>query len=198
MRNDFRRNIFRAMTSGALILAGCSQPGSGTPTAEHPTAYSCQAQAVTGEIYTRASTPKEPFTVSIPKLPGWEPAATARTDNKLAVVKTIGISKSLTMLMSLDPASSNEQAAEQLDGLTEIVGPVKITHDETIEICGIRATRLIATTGERAQQYDYLNMVYHVGDDYYPVQLRNQMSIGDVPLFSADIDVMFQGFQIGS
>lgn len=102
------------------------------------------------------------------------------------------------MLMSLDPAPSLEQAMEQLDSLTEIVGPVTITHDETIEICGIRGTRLIATAGERGQQYDYLNIAYHVGDDYYPVQLRNQMSIGDVPLFSADIEVMFQGFQISS
>lgn len=196
MPNDVRRNILRVMSSGALILAGCSQPESGTPTAEHPTSYSCQAQAVTGETYTRTSTPKEPFTVSIPKLPGWEPAATARTDNKLAVVRTIGISRSLTMLMSLDPAPSYEQAREQLNSFTNIVGPVKITHDETLEICGTKATRLIGTVEERGQQYDYLNVTYHFGDNYYPVQLRNQMKLSDVPLFSADIDVMFQGFQI--
>ncbi|WP_078326127.1 hypothetical protein [Mycobacteroides salmoniphilum] len=102
------------------------------------------------------------------------------------------------MLLSLDPAPSSEQATEQLDGLTKIVGPVKITHDETVEICGIQATRLIGTAAERDQQYDYLNLVYHVGDNYYPVQLRNQMRVSDVPLFSADIDVMFQGFQISS
>jgi hypothetical protein len=196
MHNDVRRNILRAITSGALILAGCSEPGSGAPTAEHSTSYSCQAQAVTGETYTRAGTPKAPFTVSIPKLPGWEPAATARTDNKLAVVKTIGISRSLTMLMSLDPAPSYEQAQEQLNSFTNIVGPVKITHDEALEICGTKATRLIGTAEERGQQYDYLNVTYHSGDNYYPVQLRNQMKLSDVPLFSADIDVMFQGFQI--
>lgn len=101
------------------------------------------------------------------------------------------------MLMSLDPAPSDEQATEQLDGLTKIVGPVKITNDETVEVCGIHAKRLIATTAERDQQYDYLNLVYHVGDNYYPVQLRNQMHISDAPLFSADVDAMFQGFQIG-
>lgn len=100
------------------------------------------------------------------------------------------------MLMSLDPAPTSEQATEQLDGLTKIVGPVKITHDETVEICGIRAARLIGTAGER--EYDYLNLVYHVGSNYYPVQLRNQMNVSDVPLFSADVDLMFQGFQISS
>lgn len=198
MRDGLPRNILCATISGVLTLVGCSQPGSGTPTAEHPTAYSCQARAATGEAYTRTETPAEPFIVSIPKLPDWNPAATARTDNKLSVVKTIGISRSLTMLMSLDPAPSNEQATEQLDGLTKIVGPVKITHDETVEICGIRATRMIGTAAERDQQYDYLNLVYHAGDNYYPMQLRNQMRISDVPLFSADVDTMFQGFQIGS
>ncbi|WP_286144085.1 hypothetical protein [Mycobacterium sp. D16R24] len=198
MRNDIRRNIFRAMTSGALILTGCSQSGSGTPTAEHPTTYSCQAQAATGEVYTQARNPKEPFTVSIPKLPGWEPAATARTDNKLAVVKSIGISRSLTMLIPLDPAPSREQALARLDSLNEIDPSVTIIHHETVEICGSTATRLIGTTGERGRQYDYLNLAYQVDDNFYPIQLRNQMSLGDVPLFSADIDVMFQGFQISS
>ncbi len=196
MRNDIRRNIFRAITSGALILTGCSQPGSGTPIAEHTTAYSCQAQAVTGQVYTRARTPKEPFTVSIPKLPGWEPAATARTDNKLAVVKSIGISRSLTMLMPLDPASSREHALAQLDSLNEIDPSVTIIHNETVEICGNQATRLIGTTGERGRQYDYINLAYQIDGNFYPIQLRNQMSLGDVPLFSADIDTIFQGFQI--
>ncbi|PVB34579.1 hypothetical protein DDJ92_00005, partial [Mycobacteroides abscessus] len=37
---------------------------------------------------------------------------------------------------------------------------------------------------------------YQVGGKYYPLQLRNQMSTSDVPLFSADVELMFQGFQI--
>lgn len=98
------------------------------------------------------------------------------------------------MLMSLDPTSTSQQATEQLKDLTKIVGPVKITRDETVEICGVRAARLIGTAGVR--QYDYLNLAYQVGGKYYPLQLRNQMSTSDVPLFSADVELMFQGFQI--
>ncbi|CPV95039.1 Hypothetical protein ERS075547_00531 [Mycobacteroides abscessus] len=194
MRYDLRWEILGATISGTLILTACSQPGADAPNAAQPPTYSCQAQAATGEAYTHAQTPAEPFTVSIPKLPDWKPAATARTDNKLSVVKTIGISRSLTMLMSLDPTSTSQQATEQLKDLTKIVGPVKITRDEAVEICGVRAARLIGTAG--ARQYDYLNLAYQVGGKYYPLQLRNQMSTSDVPLFSADVELMFQGFQI--
>ncbi|SII60271.1 Uncharacterised protein [Mycobacteroides abscessus subsp. abscessus] len=197
MRYDLRWEILGATISGTLILTACSQPGANAPNTAQPPTYSCQAQAATGEAYTHAQTPAEPFTVSIPKLPDWKPAATARTDNKLSVVKTIGISRSLTMLMSLDPTSTSQQATEQLKDLTKFDSSVAIVEDETVDVCGLEASRLVGITEDRGLRFEYLNLAYPFDGNYYPLQLRGQMAICDFPLFGVEVETMFRHLQIG-
>lgn len=186
-----------ASISCALVLTGCTNQIPGTPTPVSATAYSCQARAVTGQTYTQFRLRGQPFSASIPKLPGWRSAPTALTENQLALTKAIGNTRGYIALSTLRPELYRNKALTQLDKLTKFDSSVSIVKDKTVNVCGREASRLTGIAEKRGLRFEYLNLIYPFDGNYYPVQLRAQMSLSDSSLFGAEVETMFRNLQIG-
>ncbi len=196
MGNAFRCAL-SATLSGVLGLTGCTHQVAGTPTATTTTTYSCQAEAASGQVFKQLRPHNEPFSISIPRLPGWQSVPTALKENQLALTKTIGPSRSYVALSVLHPEFNRDKAFAQLDMLTRFDSSLSITRDEVVKVCGLEASRLVGSAMERGLRFDFLNLAYPADGGFYPVQLRNQTGASDLSLFGADVNVMFRNMQIG-
>ncbi len=102
----------------------------------------------------------------------------------------------MTMLMILAPVDSQEKAAKQLDDFTRLDPEVVLQSTKAVSVCGVSGTRIVGSNDKRGLQFDYLNVVYRSGNTTFPIQVRNQMNLADVPLFSVDVDKILGGFQV--
>jgi hypothetical protein len=192
-----RRYAAYACVAGSLVLVACTDQVPGTPTPAATATYSCQARSVTGRAYTQFRSNGHPLSVSIPKLPDWRSAPTALRENQLALMKTIGTTQSYVALSILRPEPDRDKASAQLSKLTRFDPSVSIVQEETVNVCSLEASRLAGIAENRGLRFDYLNLAYPANGVFYPIQLRNQMGAGDVPLFGTDVDVIFRNLQIG-
>lgn len=152
---------------------------------------------MTGQTYTQFRPNGQPFSASIPELPGWRSAPTALRENQLALTKTIGKTRSYVALSILRPEPNRDKAFTQLDKLTKFDSSVSIIQDQAANVCGLAASRLAGIAEKRGLRFEYLNLSYPFDGNYYPVQLRAQMSMSDSSLFGADVETMFRNLQIG-
>lgn len=183
--------------SGALTLAGCANHVPGEPISATYTRYTCQARSATGATYTQFRANGQPFSVSVPQLPGWRSSPTALRENQLALTKTIGDARSYVTMSVLRPQTDRDKAFKQLGELAKFDSSVAIVEDETVDVCGLEASRLVGIAEDRGLRFEYLNLTYSFDGNYYPLQLRGQMAICDFPFFGVEIETMFRHLQIG-
>lgn len=192
-----RRYAVCASVAGSLVLAACTNQVPGTPTSATTATYSCQARSVTGRAYTQFRPNSQPFSASIPELPGWRSAPTALRENQLALTKTIGATRSYVALSILRPEPDRDKASTQLSKLTRFDSSVSIVQEEAVNVCGLEASRLAGIAENRGLRFEYLNLTYLADGIYYPVQLRGQMAMSDFSSFGAEVETMFRNLQIG-
>lgn len=185
-----------ASISGALTLAGCANHVPGEPISATYTRYTCQARSATGATYTQFRANGQPFSVSVPQLPGWRSSPTALRENQLALTKTIGDARSYVTMSVLRPQTDRDKAFKQLGELAKFDSSVAIVEDETVDVCGLEASRLVGIAEDRGLRFEYLNLAYSFDGNYYPLQLQARWPSATF-LFGVEIETMFRHLQIG-
>ncbi|QIS08657.1 hypothetical protein [Nocardia arthritidis] len=178
----------------ALSMAAC---GASDP-AETSTVTEFACADASGPVVAIDPAPEHPFTVRIPRLPGWQPAKWDGTGPGLVIhpdTPKPGGRRSATITVTAPAPFKSDTAVG-------MVGPSgwKKLSSERIEVCGLPGYRTIGTVpakdGNGSDYDEYLSVTYISGELQYLISMRTEVAAIDLYFYRADLDRIRNGLQI--
>ncbi|WP_225727856.1 MULTISPECIES: hypothetical protein [unclassified Nocardia] len=151
-----------------------------------------------GPAFAIDPAPEHPFTVRIPRLPGWQPAKWDGTVPGLAIHRDApkpGGRRSATITVTAP-------APVEAGAIVSVAAPAgwKELSSGRIDVCGLPGFRSIGTVpakdGNGSDHDESLSANYISGNLAYPILMRTEVTATDLDFYRADLDRIRNGLQI--
>ncbi|WP_405159911.1 LpqN/LpqT family lipoprotein [Nocardia sp. NBC_01499] len=193
------------------VLAACGTPESAAPpssTAAKPTPavhYSCDANAVTGRVFTSDRAPEQLFGVLIPELPGWQ-----RTDVPRVGTSGLAIQRrdqlpadfhsptAMITVNQLPPTATVQDAVDMMRRTAQATPGWQTREDSTINVCGQDGGRVTGVFPAPQVEWweDHRLIVCECGGAIYPVSLVGRAKVPDLDSLGPDLATILDNVQI--
>ncbi|MFX0573333.1 hypothetical protein [Nocardia nepalensis] len=168
--------------------------------------YPCDANAVTGRVFTDDRGPEQPFSVMVPELPGWKRTEVPGVDSPRGLtiqrrdqLPDVFHSPTATITVNpLGPTPTVEDAVEAMRRMVQATPGWRTQDDQKITVCGQGGGKVTGVFPLAQVEWwqDYRLVVCACNGAIHPVLLVGRTSVADLGRLVADIAIILNGVQI--